>query len=114
MEEAIQVILVILAMLLSSFFSPARPSAPHCYLHGILVPERESAEKPSITDMIRLHFDADSKEKCERMMASYCYANVKTRGYLPTRLVGVYKPDYDGREETKYRLSPECTLIPGD
>ena len=60
--------------------------------------------------MIRLHFDADEKAKCEQMMESYCVHNVKEKDYSPVRLKGSFKPDVDKSDETLYTFSESCKL----
>ena len=104
-------LITILAMGASSIFSsPANSGNSRCFLHGVLVAAKDREEKKSITDMIRLNFEADVKEKCERVMTSYCNYNVQMKGYSPIKLNGSFKPDTDGRDEFKYSFSSECKI----
>jgi hypothetical protein len=88
----------------------AQAGNPRCFMHGIMTPKLENKEKTSLSDMIRLHFDANDKDKCEQMMESYCVHNVKEKEYSPARLTGSFKPDVDKSEETSYRFTESCKL----
>jgi len=99
------------SVFLSSFFSTSASSgSPRCFLHGVLVAAAGNEEKPSLSDMIRLNFDADNKEKCERIMTSYCNYSVKDKNYSPVRIKGSFKPNGEGAEEFRYSFSQDCTL----
>jgi hypothetical protein len=88
----------------------ATPGKPRCYVHGYIVPSGQRDEKVTLTDMVRLNFEADSKEGCEQLMARYCGNNVKSEGYLPTKIEGSFKPDRQGTEELRYRFTQDCSL----
>lgn len=89
--------------------SAAQAGNPRCFLHGIITPE--NGEKKSVSDMIRLHFDANDKAKCELMMTNYCKFNVYEKDYSPTRLKGSFKADVDKTEENVYRFDRKCKLL---
>jgi hypothetical protein len=79
-------------------------------MHGIITSVTGN-EKPSVSDMIRLHFDSTTKKKCELMMKSYCQHNVKEKDYSPLRLKGTFKPDVEKSEEHAYGFDKKCNLI---
>ena len=79
-------------------------------MHGMISSEGEK-QKPAVSDMIRLHFDADNKAKCELMMKSYCLYNVKEKEYSPVGLKGTFKPDVDKDKEYAYGFTAKCKLI---
>lgn len=89
----------------SAYAGPAR-----CFMHGVMVPKLENKEKTSLSDMIRLHFDADDKAKCEQLMEAYCYHNIKSKDYSPAKITGSFKPDVDKSEETSYHFTESCKL----
>jgi hypothetical protein len=99
----------ILSLALLAFSAPAWAGGPRCYLHGIIVPE--NGDKASISDMIRMHFDADNKHKCELMMKNYCQYNIYEKDYSPVRLKGSFKPDASKPEETVYHFDRKCKLL---
>jgi hypothetical protein len=88
----------------------AEAGSPRCFLHGIITPIYENKDKSSLSDMIRMHFEAADKAKCEQMMSAYCQYHVKDKGYSPTRLKASYKPDTDKSEEFTFSLSEGCKL----
>ena len=71
---------------------------------------RSNKEKTSLSDMIRLHFDASEKAKCEQMMESYCLNNLKLKDYSAARIKGSYKAAIDTSEETIYHFTENCKL----
>ena len=103
--------LALLFLSLSSGLSAAWAGSPKCFMHGIISPLNESAgDKQVLSDMIRLHMDATTQDKCEQLMASYCRYNVLDKGYSPTRLKGSFKIDVDKPEEVIYRFSSKCKM----
>lgn len=93
-------------------FSPsAQAGVAKCFLHGIITPGTGNSEKPSVSDMIRMHFDADNKLKCEAMLKAYCQYNVKEKDYSPTRLKGSFKADVEKTEEFSYTFDSKCKLL---
>jgi hypothetical protein len=91
----------------------ADAGSARCFMHGMIVPKVDNKEKTSLSDFLRLHFDVktpEDKDKCERMMGSYCENNVKRKGYSPLRLKGSFKPDVEKTEETTYRFTENCKL----
>ncbi len=90
---------------------PAKAGNPRCFLHGVITPTGDNKAKASLSDMIRLHFDAAEKEKCEQMMTAYCTYNVKNKDYSPVRLKGSFKVDMDKAEESIYGFSDKCKLL---
>lgn len=101
-----------LGVLLAS--APAFAGPPRCFLHGIITPLYENREKTTLSDMIRMHFDAGDKAKCELMISNYCQYHIREKGYSPTRLKGSFKADIDKSEETTYTLAENCKLVEGD
>lgn len=99
-----------LALGLFVFTNAAEAGPPRCFLHGIATPVYENKEKTSLSDMIRMHFEANEKSKCEQMMTAYCQYNIKDKGYSPTRLKASFKPDIDKPEEFSYSLSENCKI----
>lgn len=85
-----------------------------CFMHGIITPTNGNKEKASLSDMIRLHFDANEKAKCEQLMSAYCQYNVKDKNYSPTNLKGTFKPDNDKNEEYNYTYSEKCKPLTDD
>lgn len=99
----------ILSFALWALSAPAWGAGPRCYLHGIIVPE--NGEKTSLSDMIRMHFDADNKPKCELMLKNYCQYNIYEKDYSPVRLKGSFKPDVKKRKEFVYHFDRKCKLL---
>jgi hypothetical protein len=97
------------SLILCFLFSEAHAGKPKCFMHGIIT-SVSGNEKPSVSDMIRLHFDADNKKKCELMMKSYCQYNVREKDYSPLRLKGTFKPDVDKEKEFTYGFDAKCKL----
>lgn len=104
-----KICLVLLAVLALASGN-ASAGGPRCFLHGIITPD-SAMEKSSVSDMIRLHFDAKDKAKCELMMTAYCKYNVQEKEYSPTRLKGSFKPDVEKTEENIYKFTAKCKLI---
>ena len=100
-----------LALALLFLASPAFAGSPKCFLHGIISPSSGNLEKPSVSDMIRMRFDADTQLKCEQMLKAYCQYNVKEKNYSPTRLKGSFKLDMEKTEEVKYTYDAKCKLL---
>lgn len=90
----------------------ALAGAPRCYLHGIIIPE--NGEKKSMSDMIRMHFDANNKAKCELMLKSYCDNHIYRKDYSPVRLKASFKADVDKPAETAYTFNRKCKLLNED
>ncbi|MCO5143292.1 MAG: hypothetical protein M9962_09410 [Oligoflexia bacterium] len=90
--------------------SSAYAGPPKCFLHGVITPTGDNKEKTSLSDMIRMHFDAAEKAKCEQMMTAYCTYNVKDKKYSPERLQGVFKADVDKSDESRYTFNYKCKL----
>lgn len=98
-----------------SLFTPKAEAGPaKCFMHGIITPTGENTEKSSLSDMIRLHFDANEKAKCEQMMSAYCQYNVKNKNYSPARLKGTFMPDTEKSEEYSYTYSDKCKVQTDD
>lgn len=102
------VYLIPLLLLCQSLTVQAGP--PRCFLHGIISPLADNSEKGSLSNMIRLHFDAATQGKCEELMNAYCRYNVLEKRYSPERLKGSFKPDVDKAEEISYTFSAKCKL----
>ena len=96
-------------LLLPVLAYPAEAGGARCFMHGIITPP--SAKKSLLSDMIRLHFDADDKKKCEEMMSAYCEYHVKEKEYSTARLKGSFKPDVEKTDETTYKFTDKCKLI---
>ena len=103
-----------LALSVMFISSNALAGLPRCFMHGIITPKYDNKEKTSLSDMLRLNFDAATKLKCEQMMIAYCLEHIKGKGYSPTRLSGTFKPDYDKSEEYIYRYKENCKLETDD
>lgn len=91
----------------------AQAASARCFMHGIIVPP--GTQKTQLSDMIRLHFDADDKKKCEMMFTSYCQIQVIEKGFVTDRLKGVFRPESKGEEkaeESRYKFDPKCKLLP--
>ena len=101
------------SLVLCLVFSEAHAGNAKCFMHGMIT-SVTGAEKPSVSDMIRLHFDATTKKKCELMMKSYCLYNVKEKDYSPLRLKGTFKPDVEKSKEYTYSFDAKCKLITDD
>lgn len=100
---------IVIALALLPSVGKAGPA--QCFMHGIIVPTAGNMEKASLSDMIRLRFDASEKAKCEQMMTAYCTYNVKEKQYSPARLKGSFKPDIDKSDEFQYTFTEKCSLI---
>ena len=85
---------------------------PQCYLHGVMKPK--TGKKAEITDMLRLHFDAEDLAKCKRLITSYCRYNVSDQDYSPVNLEAFFKPDVDKKEKIIMKLSESCKIIMSD
>jgi hypothetical protein len=85
-----------------------------CFLHGMLRPTGSNEEKVGLDNMIRMHFEADEKSKCERMLQAYCLYNVKNKQYSTSDLAGSYKADLNKDAETKYHFNPDCKVLSSD
>lgn len=103
-----------LALGVAMFASPAQAAAPRCFMHGIITPKYDNKEKPSLSDMLRLNFDAATQAKCEQMMTAYCLEHVKGKGYSPARLIGSFKIDNDKSDEVIYSFKENCKLESDD
>lgn len=88
----------------------AHAGDPRCFMHGIIVPT--AGEKAQLSDLLRLHFDADNKKKCEALMSAYCQYNIREKEYSPERLKGSWKEDSAKAEEVNYTFSPKCKIVP--
>ena len=64
--------------------------------------------------MIRMHFDANDRVKCERMLKAYCLYNVTGKQYSADRLIASFKLDVAKDEETIYHFGPACKLVSSD
>ena len=94
---------------LSAIAGPTR-----CFMHGIITPKYDNKEKTSLSDMLRLNFDAATQAKCEQMMTAYCIEHIKGKGYSPVRLTGSFKPDNDKSDEVIYHYKENCKLESDD
>lgn len=102
----------LMGLLLAGESAYAGPS--RCFLHGIITPLYENKDKTTLSDMIRMRFDADDRVKCELMITNYCQYNILEKAYSPKRLKGYFKPDVDKSEESAYTLAENCKLIPAE
>jgi hypothetical protein len=100
-----------LALALFFLSPPAFAASAKCFLHGLISPSSGNLEKSSVSDMIRMRFDADNQPKCEKMLKAYCQYNVKEKNYSPSRLKGSFKPDTEKTEEVKYTFDAKCKLL---
>ena len=89
----------------------AQAGNPRCYMHGIITADKA---KPVLSDMIRLHFDADDLKKCKELMQGYCELQVVGKHYSPARLQGSFKPDVEKEPDVKIRFDAKCKLIDKD
>ena len=87
---------------------------PRCFMHGVMVPRYDPADNNTMSNMLRLNFDANDKTKCEQMMMAYCQENVKGQNYSPIRLKASFKPDVDKTDETTYEFTEGCKLNGSD
>jgi hypothetical protein len=81
-----------------------------CFVHGIIVPRYDTGDANSLSNMLRLNFEATDKPKCEIMMAAYCEENIRKQNYSPIRLKGSFKPDVDKTDETTYEFLENCKV----
>jgi len=82
-------------------------------MHGIIA--SPNAKKTQLSDMIRLHFDADDQKKCELLMTAYCEVHVIGKEYATDRLKGMFRPESKGEdkaEEVRWQFTPKCKLEP--
>lgn len=100
--------------LVLAFAPPAQAGDAKCYLQGIISAVGSNEAKPSITDMLRMNFDANNKAKCEEMLKSYCFYNIREKSYTPVKLKAIFKPDVDKSEVTNYRFNSKCKLLVDD
>ena len=96
-------------LLTLSILFPAEGHASRCFLSGALVSDQNSA-KPTLSDALRVNFDADNRRKCEAMMESYCFYNVKSESYSPSRIKGLFRQSHNDKEEARYWFSSDCKL----
>lgn len=107
---SLKILLSCLAVCL--FFSTiSHAGDARCFMHGIITPTTENREKASLSDMIRMRFDAKEKAKCEQMMTSYCTHHIRNKDYSPARLKGSFKPDMDKSEEYIYTYTEKCKIV---
>lgn len=93
---------------------PAFAGDSRCYLQGTVSAVGANEAKPSITDMLRMKFDADNRAKCEEMLKSYCFYQLKEKDFSPVKLKASWKPDLDKKEEYTYSFNAKCKLIRGE
>lgn len=91
----------------------AEAASAKCFMHGMITP-KDSTVKSSVSDMIRLHFDANNRKKCELMMRNYCIFNIIEKDYSPERLKGTFKPDVEKDKEYIYGFNSKCKLLNDD
>lgn len=85
-----------------------------CYLHGIVKPKDDN-KKGELSDMIRMRFDADSRDKCKRMIDSYCRYNVRDKGYLAGTLAAYWRPDVENPDDkVSFSFSDNCIVTASD
>ena len=104
--------LLLVGLLFSSHSALA--GGTRCFVHGVITPIYENKEKTSLSDMLRLNFDADTRAKCEQMMSAYCQYNIKDKNYSPTRLTAYFKADMDKSETINYTFSEKCKIKADD
>lgn len=102
-------------MLISGNASAAQAASARCFMHGIITPP--GATKTVLSDMIRLHFDADEQKKCEEYFVSYCQIQVVEKGFSTDRLKAMFRAatKADAEEkgpESRYKFDPKCKLVP--
>jgi hypothetical protein len=84
-------------------------------MHGLIT--KPGATKTQLSDMIRLHFDADDVKKCELLMTTYCEVHVVGEGYVTERLKGMFRPESKDEEkapENRYLFDKKCKLLPDE
>ncbi|NUM88736.1 MAG: hypothetical protein HUU37_06000 [Bdellovibrionales bacterium] len=94
----------------------ARPPVAQCYLHGI-VRAKDESKKPELSDMIRMRFDADSRDKCKRMLDAYCRYNIRDRGYLAGTLEAYWRPDVNDdsdSDKVTFTFTDKCMVSASD
>lgn len=105
----------LLPVLLALAFAPhadAEAVSAKCFMHGVIT--AKGAKKSQLSDMIRLHFDADEQKKCELLMTAYCEVHVIGKDYPSDRLRGAFRPESKGDEaapETRYKFETKCKLV---
>lgn len=91
-----------------------------CYLSGTIRPLNAGSSKKgfqSLENRLRLSFDANGPQICERYIKSYCHNNILGRGDIPVKLTGYFRParelatEDDKKPTHTYTVTENCKLI---
>src|SRR3990167_5932418 len=66
-----------------------------CFLSGSIRPLNAGTVKKgfqSLENRLRLSFDANDPQTCERYIKSYCQNNILGKGDIPVKLAGYFRP----------------------
>ena len=91
-----------------------------CFLSGTIRPLNAADSKmgfQSLENRIRMNFDANDPQTCERYIKSYCQNNIIGRGDVPMKLSGYFRPareiasEADKKPTHTYEVTENCKLI---
>lgn len=91
-----------------------------CFLTGNIRPLQQSPAKKGflgLDNRIRLTFDANDAQTCERYLKSYCQNNILGRGDVPVKLTAYFRPartiasEEDRKPTHNYTITENCKLI---
>ena len=91
-----------------------------CFLSGSIRPLQNSSSRKgfrSLENRIRLNFDANDAQTCERYLKSYCQNNILGRGDIPEKITAYFRPartiasEEDRKPTHTYTITENCKLI---
>jgi hypothetical protein len=84
-----------------------------CFLYGSVDSGSISGSRnrSGVTNVIRLQMDADTSEKCEKMLSSYCRYSILNLQYIPRSLKAYFKDDArKPTNKTEFAIDQKCTI----
>ncbi|MEK6705406.1 MAG: hypothetical protein AABZ06_06425 [Bdellovibrionota bacterium] len=85
---------------------------PICFLWGTARPRDAKVKEKgfeSVSNTIRLKFDADSKDECKSQFESYCRGGIMARGFKTDKLNGYFQETSDS-SRINFTVDPACAV----
>lgn len=85
---------------------------PRCYMWGYSVATNTSdgANFRTLGNQIRLHFDAEDKNKCLRFIKSYCQYNILDRRDEPKKMKAYFRNGNEDKPSTYFKIGSGCEI----
>jgi hypothetical protein len=102
---------ILASLVFVSLLASTAQGATQCFLYGSITDTTFSGlakGKSAVSNMIRLHMDANTVDYCQKMISSYCRNNILDKGDVPSKLNAYFSDEKAKR--TVFTIDKKCKV----